>query len=251
MYYVEEKILEKRYTISMQELDKPIDGNELLELHRFFPKHTDTSFSLVSLDGFFHGLALLVKNVMPSEWLQDVLPVAQPQDLNTLLELCMRYYNTVMTNVLQDESEPYFDGSSHQAKIWLEGLGRAFSYDEETLLTLSDAEAEAAGEENVPLSALFVAFTVDVDSRHEKGSKERKEILELRQNLLNLFDGYSAAENQSMVADLITTARELLEPARESYLNPKPTTRAAPKVGRNDPCPCGSGRKYKHCHGKT
>jgi preprotein translocase subunit SecA len=23
-----------------------------------------------------------------------------------------------------------------------------------------------------------------------------------------------------------------------------------PKVGRNDPCPCGSGKKYKHCHGK-
>ncbi|MGE5466237.1 MAG: preprotein translocase subunit SecA [Ignavibacteria bacterium] len=26
--------------------------------------------------------------------------------------------------------------------------------------------------------------------------------------------------------------------------------RAADKVGRNDPCPCGSGKKYKHCHGK-
>jgi preprotein translocase subunit SecA len=25
---------------------------------------------------------------------------------------------------------------------------------------------------------------------------------------------------------------------------------AAPKVGRNDPCPCGSGKKYKQCHGK-
>ena len=23
-----------------------------------------------------------------------------------------------------------------------------------------------------------------------------------------------------------------------------------PKIGRNDPCPCGSGKKYKHCHGK-
>jgi preprotein translocase subunit SecA len=23
-----------------------------------------------------------------------------------------------------------------------------------------------------------------------------------------------------------------------------------PKVGRNEPCPCGSGKKYKHCHGK-
>ncbi|MBN9423515.1 MAG: preprotein translocase subunit SecA [Candidatus Accumulibacter sp. 66-26] len=26
--------------------------------------------------------------------------------------------------------------------------------------------------------------------------------------------------------------------------------RAAPQTGRNDPCPCGSGKKYKHCHGK-
>ena len=26
--------------------------------------------------------------------------------------------------------------------------------------------------------------------------------------------------------------------------------READKVGRNDPCPCGSGKKYKRCHGK-
>ncbi|MGQ9684707.1 MAG: preprotein translocase subunit SecA [Thiobacillaceae bacterium] len=29
-----------------------------------------------------------------------------------------------------------------------------------------------------------------------------------------------------------------------------PIQRSQPKVGRNDPCPCGSGKKYKHCHGK-
>ena len=28
-----------------------------------------------------------------------------------------------------------------------------------------------------------------------------------------------------------------------------PIVREGPKVGRNDPCPCGSGKKYKHCHG--
>ena len=33
-------------------------------------------------------------------------------------------------------------------------------------------------------------------------------------------------------------------------LSAQPVTREAPKVGRNDPCPCGSGKKYKHCHGK-
>jgi preprotein translocase subunit SecA len=26
--------------------------------------------------------------------------------------------------------------------------------------------------------------------------------------------------------------------------------REGPKVGRNDPCPCGSGKKFKHCHGQ-
>ena len=32
---------------------------------------------------------------------------------------------------------------------------------------------------------------------------------------------------------------------------PAPTlVSAADKIGRNDPCPCGSGKKYKHCHGK-
>lgn len=29
----------------------------------------------------------------------------------------------------------------------------------------------------------------------------------------------------------------------------EPIRRAEPKVGRNDPCPCGSGRKHKKCHG--
>ncbi|MDR2014293.1 MAG: preprotein translocase subunit SecA [Azoarcus sp.] len=31
---------------------------------------------------------------------------------------------------------------------------------------------------------------------------------------------------------------------------PRSPAVASPKVGRNDPCPCGSGKKYKHCHGK-
>jgi preprotein translocase subunit SecA len=30
--------------------------------------------------------------------------------------------------------------------------------------------------------------------------------------------------------------------------SPVPVTRSAPRAGRNDPCPCGSGKKYKKCH---
>jgi preprotein translocase subunit SecA len=36
----------------------------------------------------------------------------------------------------------------------------------------------------------------------------------------------------------------------EAATKKRPVARAMPKVGRNDPCPCGSGKKFKHCHGK-
>ena len=38
--------------------------------------------------------------------------------------------------------------------------------------------------------------------------------------------------------------------AGEDERKARPQVRPTQKVGRNDPCPCGSGRKYKHCHGK-
>ncbi|MFP4113366.1 MAG: preprotein translocase subunit SecA [Spirochaetota bacterium] len=41
-------------------------------------------------------------------------------------------------------------------------------------------------------------------------------------------------------------------PRPHSAAQPQQQTvrRSVPKVGRNDPCPCGSGKKYKHCHGR-
>lgn len=38
--------------------------------------------------------------------------------------------------------------------------------------------------------------------------------------------------------------------AEDSEERQKPIVNATPKVGRNEPCPCGSGRKFKQCHGK-
>jgi preprotein translocase subunit SecA len=43
---------------------------------------------------------------------------------------------------------------------------------------------------------------------------------------------------------------EALGNAKDAQAGAQPQINAGPKVGRNDPCPCGSGKKYKHCHGK-
>jgi len=42
----------------------------------------------------------------------------------------------------------------------------------------------------------------------------------------------------------------LASAAEETAAGPHPFERDHAKVGRNDPCPCGSGKKYKHCHGQ-
>ena len=43
---------------------------------------------------------------------------------------------------------------------------------------------------------------------------------------------------------------ESIEDAVARLGDPDFKKREAPKVGRNDPCPCGSGKKYKQCHGQ-
>ena len=36
----------------------------------------------------------------------------------------------------------------------------------------------------------------------------------------------------------------------QQFVDPQTVAPEVPRVGRNDPCPCGSGKKYKHCHGQ-
>lgn len=43
---------------------------------------------------------------------------------------------------------------------------------------------------------------------------------------------------------------KMVEIAKE-YKQSRTVRRESPKVGRNDPCPCGSGKKYKHCCGRA
>lgn len=53
---------------------------------------------------------------------------------------------------------------------------------------------------------------------------------------------------ESEIASAILHAG-IQNPGQHVHAKTKPVT-PGNKVGRNDPCPCGSGKKYKHCHGK-
>lgn len=57
--------------------------------------------------------------------------------------------------------------------------------------------------------------------------------------------------NPNLRAMGIESFDQLLEMARRGEDLPAMPAQSAPKIGRNDPCPCGSGKKYKHCCGRN
>jgi len=59
-----------------------------------------------------------------------------------------------------------------------------------------------------------------------------------------------SAEVSTMMTTGGSSSVAQAEPEQEIILPTVTIRREAPKVGRNDPCPCGSGKKFKQCHGK-
>ena len=84
--------------------------------------------------------------------------------------------------------------------------------------------------------AIKILFRLEIASEEE--------IQELEQRSLE------AQKNKEM---RLQQAKPNLEVGNENAQNtsPETITRDEPKLGRNDPCHCGSGKKFKQCHGNT
>ncbi len=87
---------------------------------------------------------------------------------------------------------------------------------------------------------------------------QKDPVVEYRFEGFAMFDEMIASIREDTVRMLLTVKVRIEEPPKpEQVLKPAPTAPTAPvvksgtnkKVGRNDPCPCGSGKKYKKCCG--
>ncbi len=86
-----------------------------------------------------------------------------------------------------------------------------------------------------------VITTVRIQSREEAGAAEEQ----LSQAHLTNVHYQHANFNPDLAPEELLAPSDAGEAAKQ-----QPMVNALPKVGRNDPCPCGSGKKYKQCHGK-
>jgi SEC-C motif len=73
-------------------------------------------------------------------------------------------------------------------------------------------------------------------------SKMQRLVKKYRGNQDQAFAELSVEEQRYMVT-------YMTQEEDEDYRPQVPVVRSEPKIGRNDPCPCGSGKKYKKCHG--
>lgn len=258
----------------MPDVTKSLTAFEITDLEALLGPSNDRNYSLVELDGFFHGLLCLPRAVMPSEWFEEVLPdsVMTQKRAERALELILRYYNRVNAHVLEGSFRLRCDDSGEQCITWLEGFARAFAFQEEALEWLADAEADELGsDENVPISGLILSFGLDFERIDASGGILDSELDEdaaamrrAREKTRAAFMTDGFGDNLGFLTGVASEVHRLLEPARsrrpEHAYGPgvravfgggEPYRRAQAKVGRNDPCPCGSGRKYKHCHGRN
>jgi preprotein translocase subunit SecA len=90
------------------------------------------------------------------------------------------------------------------------------------------------------------------------GEVNREIVQFLCHSAIPLNEGDTVKEGRQQKTDLskMRTQKDDVDqaPTENDYYDPTPVkqqpVQVGPKIGRNDPCPCGSGKKFKSCHGK-
>ena len=98
--------------------------------------------------------------------------------------------------------------------------------------------------------ALAECADEEVDLALERVFRHLPPEAEEERSQLALIDAeHPLATLDEAIEDLVTNIVALFDLTQEARYRVEPVKRDAAKVGRNDPCSCGSGRKFKQCHG--
>ncbi len=182
------------------------------------------------------------ETVLPSAWLPEALGEGldqseSPEVLETL-ELLMRLNNDIASNLLSgegvqlilypqdEEGEEYDYDAWADAYVFGAGLGGDW-YD------LAGKHAEDLSELLEPMFLLNGMLREDAEKQGERW--------------------FSPAEEARLVADIQENLPVIVQTLYNFWRNKRTgsttISRDTEKTGRNDPCPCGSGKKFKQCCG--
>lgn len=226
-----------------------LTDDELDQLDSLLLSHTDDDGMLLSeFDGFCAGLVVCPEVIMPGEWLPCVWgtsaePFETLEDVQVVNELVMGHYNDVARSLTPPAMGygPLYDEDKRTGDIlwesWCCGFERAMRLRPDTWERIvQSGDEEAAASVNMMLALYNIA-------------EGQSDLSEASVQALTV-------EAPDLIPNLVITLNEWTKSGATS--GPFPGWAAenqshAPfqgtKIGRNAPCPCGSGRKYKQCCG--
>ncbi|MBI5131947.1 MAG: UPF0149 family protein [Rhodopseudomonas palustris] len=202
------------------------------------------------LDGFIAAMLVCPEMIKPGEWLPAVwdgdadepAPFDDLDHANGVFALIMQHYNEVATT-LADHPERYRPlmpgiGTGDVVwEMWIDGFGAAMDMWPEHWQLLQDADdATRAAFGSLIQLVDISAMMVDID-------EAERETLDA-----------TAADKVAGWMVTLNAWRIAHDPSPRVIEWGPPTPQARParkqrKIGRNEPCPCGSGKKYKRCCG--
>ena len=208
----------------------------------------------IMLDGYLCGVLVQPRIVPIEEWLPPIFDLetgtlpegVDPVWLARCRSLIERRHAALNAALVDDgwfdplvvdldrsapvsEYEPQVSEASRALMPWVAG----FHWAQERfpgLLELDDDGVQLA------LSRLYRHLPAETD--------EDKEII------ATLDREHPLADIDAGIEDLVHAVYDLWDQTSEARYKVETVRRDEPKVGRNDPCPCGSGKKFKQCHGR-
>jgi len=202
--------------------------------------------TLSELDGFVTGVLACPEVIPPSDWLSHVwgeIGEANFPDQKSAEETIgavMEHYNAVAAEMMQSlwiepiyEIDPNSDETMWEP--WVDGFTRAMALRPDAwdqLLEQADEETQS--------TMIFLLALHDIYTGKTRFSDEEIDGIDL--------------EAPDLIPNCVATIlhRSRPELARTEAANlPGRPYKAGVRPGRNDPCPCGSGRKYKRCCGRN
>jgi len=195
----------------------------------------DSILDISELDGFFAALACAPITIMPSTWMpaiwggEHLAPEWESeQEITEFSQSIMLHYNGVMSDFQGQKYEPLFlDGDHPSSELlnvdeWCEGFVRG-------LKLWGEMKPEDMKQLEICLYPIR-HFCTD-DGFEALASMSDTEIYQLQSSI------------EPKVKALYRHFYKPVKRADTTFVH------ATPKVGRNEPCPCGSGKKYKKCCG--
>gem|GEM_PF-931351 len=245
-------------------LSDPEIANLDTRLGEIDPEH---SMAVEEFDGFCAALACCPEPIAREEWLPLVLgesdrAIAALSGRGpdaAVLKLIDRHRESVVADLGSGEGFAPVLSQDEEGRTWghawaigfARGMAlRADAWDE---LETDDEMADALD----PLMRLVAE--AQAQQQEQEQAQEQAEGPDLSQaseedfGLEQDWPPIAEDERATVIHDMLDGVQDVFAffaPARRKALAPRPIRRdAAQQVGRNDPCPCGSGRKYKQCHG--